>query len=62
MRPAMASIGLPTSRDEDESGRGRFIVDAVSDHSGTDAVLEHGPGKSPHASRDTASTGPEVTG
>jgi hypothetical protein len=60
MRPATASIGLTTRRDDDESGRGRFIVDAVSDHSGTDEVFEHGPGKSSYASWDIPPTGPEV--
>jgi anti-sigma regulatory factor (Ser/Thr protein kinase) len=62
MRPATASIGLPVSRDDDESGRGRSIVDAVSDQSGTDEVFEHGPGKSSYASWDVATLASDVGG
>lgn len=52
-RPATASREWPVSRDTDESGRGRAIVEAVSDQSGTD--LRSGPGKSSFASWDVDS-------
>lgn len=49
-RPATVSVEWPVvvSQDSDESGRGRGIVDAVSDHSGTDP--RSGEGKSTYAS------------
>lgn len=49
-RPATSSIDWSLSRDCDESGRGLGIVEAVSDHSGTDNVV--GDGKSSYASWD----------
>ena len=51
-RPVTASVDWPlvVSRDADESGRGRGIVDAVSDHSGTDR--RSGAGKSAYAAWD----------
>lgn len=51
-RPATASVDWPllVSQDSDESGRGRGIVDAVSDHSGTDQRSRDG--KSSYAAWD----------
>lgn len=51
-RPATASVDWPlaASHDSDESGRGRGIVDAVSDHSGTDQRSREG--KSAYAAWD----------
>ena len=53
MRPATISVELPImSKDSDESGRGRGIVAAVSDESGTDHSADGGPGASAYASWD----------
>jgi anti-sigma regulatory factor (Ser/Thr protein kinase) len=52
MRPATLSLVLPVSKDSDESGRGRGIIDAVSDHSGTDHGSGGEPGTSSFASWD----------
>ena len=52
MRPATLSLVLPVSNDADESGRGRGIVAAVSDHSGTSDTPGDGPGTSSFASWD----------
>jgi anti-sigma regulatory factor (Ser/Thr protein kinase) len=49
-RPSTMSVDWPLSRDSDESGRGRGIVEAVSDRSGTADVK--GDGKSSYASWD----------
>jgi len=50
-RPMTVTVELATPGDTDESGRGRGIIAAVSDHSGTDAIK--GDGKSSYASWDT---------
>lgn len=53
MRPATASLVLPVqSKDSDESGRGRGIIAAVSDESGTDHAADGGEGASSYASWD----------
>jgi anti-sigma regulatory factor (Ser/Thr protein kinase) len=53
MRPATVTRDLPLpSLDTDESGRGRSIVDAVSDHSGSESTSGDGGGKSVFASWD----------
>lgn len=52
-RPATTSCELPVmSQDTDESGRGRSIIEAVSDHSGTDQATDDTEGKSSYASWD----------
>jgi anti-sigma regulatory factor (Ser/Thr protein kinase) len=52
-RPATVSLELPIpSRDTDESGRGQSIIEAVSDHSGTEETSGSEPGKSSYASWD----------
>jgi hypothetical protein len=58
-RPAIISVEWPViSEPTDESGRGRGIIAAVSDHSGTD---ESGPrGKSSYASWDVDPHAPSV--
>ena len=40
MRPATLSLVLPVSKDSDESGRGRGIVESVSDHCGTEDAAD----------------------
>ena len=53
MRPATVTVELPiASQLDDESGRGRGIVAAVSDDSGTDHAADGGPGASAYASWD----------
>jgi anti-sigma regulatory factor (Ser/Thr protein kinase) len=53
MRPATQTLVLPVvSKDSDESGRGRGIVAAVSDHSGTDDAAGEGDSTSAYASWD----------
>ena len=53
MRPAVLSLVLPVeSKDSDESGRGRGIIAAVSDESGTDPAADGGQGASSYASWD----------
>lgn len=52
-RPVSATLELPiTSLDTDESGRGRSIIEAVSDHSGTESLPGTQRGKSSYASWD----------
>ena len=53
MRPATLTLVLPVvSRDSDESGRGRGIIAAVSDHSGTDYAVNVGESTSSYACWD----------
>ena len=49
-RPASSAVVLPVSKHSDESGRGRGIIDAVSDDSGIDEIP--GDGKSSYVSWD----------
>jgi anti-sigma regulatory factor (Ser/Thr protein kinase) len=52
-RPSTASRDLVVvSLDADESGRGRGIIEAVSDHSGTEQTTDDSAGKSSYASWD----------
>ncbi len=53
MRPATETVELPIpSEDCDESGRGRGIIAAVSDHSGTEQPTGAGQSTSSYASWD----------
>jgi anti-sigma regulatory factor (Ser/Thr protein kinase) len=49
-RPATTTLEWPASLDTDESGRGRRIIEAVSDRSGTDEIAADG--KTSYASWD----------